>query len=157
MKLPIGIKFVLQHLPETWKESHPIFIFDIMGISTELERITFSLNFEKLKSSYFGDQLELENHIVHGLKLVNSHTVRIRAQNSGAAMTLSKMLLSMNFVEQSIFPTYYDGSTSILSEWKPKVQQGHFWQVVSGLPPTYTHLTGFHNSTETPSERSIDD
>jgi len=79
-----------------------------------------------------GVQLELESPDVLGTKQDWVLIVRILGNfsltlgpNFGAATRVKEMLLSMNFVEESMLPTYCDGWIVTLSGWRLRVVPDH--------------------------------
>jgi len=107
-----------------WK---PRLEFVIIGVS-ELLRQTIVNQVEWSEQLLCcGVQLEQESLVGLGLKPDWTLTLKIRCPNSGKiTLTLGvdieirKMLLSMNFAEESRSVMYYGGSIDILSTWKSK-------------------------------------
>jgi hypothetical protein len=85
---------------------------------------------------YSGVQLELVNQGELGTKLDWTLTLKIPTRNSGAAIKVRKILLSMNFEEQYRSLTFCDGWTGTRSWWRSKVPHCLSTQNESGSPLT---------------------
>ena len=77
-----------------------------------------------------------------GKKLESMPTLKIRELSGSMVTVVKKMLLSMNFVEVSIFPTSYGGSTAIRSLWKKKVLKCRCKQQSFGSRPIFLQNNG---------------
>lgn len=115
-----GIEFVYWQLPETWNKSRVKFSFDIITPFPGLGPTIVNLLLFNDRSTVSGVQVEQESHTVLGTRLETMRTLKIRAPNFGAAMIINDMLSWMNFEVLLTYPTYFDGWTNILSQWKSK-------------------------------------
>lgn len=119
-----------------WKKSLPMFTFDITTPCAE-SLLTFYdrfLWFDPAMSSL--DLPVLESLEKPGSEPDWKLTLKIPAQSGGAATQARKLLSSMNFVEQSMWPTCSDGWTGILSVWKQKAELDPYVQSVSSSQAT---------------------
>lgn len=146
-----GIEYVywqvglgLIQIPGNLKRSPVIFTFGIIRTSTGsvLTLTNLLLSSGRLMSS--GVQLAQGRVTVRGKKPAWALILKIRAQNFGAAISISNMLLSMNFEERLTYPTYYDGWISIQSVWRPKVAPVFSPPPNFGSRQTSTRSTGTH-------------
>jgi len=115
-----GIEFVISHLPDKWMMSPVKYTFDITATFKEFEWTRFNLFPWNDLQPYSGVLLEPANPDEPGKKPEDPLTAKIHVQSFGVAIMVSKTLSSMNFEEQSIYPTYSDGWIVILSGWKLK-------------------------------------
>jgi len=121
----IGIEYVYWHLPANSIRYPVMFIFVITRISTVFAQI---LNSRLLSSGLVestGVQLAVGRVTGPGWRLALPLIAKIRAPSFGVAMTVKRMLSLMNLEEQSTWPIFFDGSTSIRSEWKPRGARDH--------------------------------
>jgi len=121
----IGIEYVYWHLPANSIRYPVTFMFVITRISTVFAQI---LNSRLLSSGLVestGVQLAVGRVTGPGWRLALPLTAKIRAPSFGVAMTVKRMLYLMNLEEQSTWPIFSDGSTSIQSEWKPRGARDH--------------------------------
>lgn len=121
--------------------SPAMYMFVILLRSQELQRLIMSRLESKNVYSYCGDVQELVNHIELGSdfpKLI----LKTQELNGGQAIEVKKLLLSMNFEEVSILPTYCGGRISIRLVWKLKDPTSP-WNVASSCShPTLGRSVG---------------
>lgn len=116
----IGKQFGPPPSPAIWKPSRHIVEWSIMGAFEELVLTIHEQSEWKENALSIGARLELENLDVPGMRQVWKLTVKIPGPSSGVVTKWRRMLLSMNFVEESISPICFDGWTGTLYEWKSK-------------------------------------
>jgi hypothetical protein len=103
----------------------------LTGPSEALLQIMISLSGLLGMSKCFGAQQEQVRVVELGTRQEWMLIVRIPEVNFGVAIRVRRMLLSTNFEEVSMLPTYCDGLTVTLYEWRSK---GHPYHL---LPPGY--------------------
>lgn len=115
-----GIEYVLSQLPATSTQYPVTYLFGIMVNSQRFLTTLFSRfrSNDLVKST--GARLESVSLVVPGMNRGITHTLKIHVLNIGAATRINRMLLSMNFEELSIFPTFSDGLTVIQCVLRPK-------------------------------------
>ena len=93
----------------------------VLGLHCEASArsLYFQLGWSELVTST-GARLVLESREEPGKNPVWTLTLKIREQNSGVAIAVMSMLLSMSFEVASISPTSCDGWIDTRSEWKSK-------------------------------------
>lgn len=105
----------------TSKASLPTYEWYLTAPSYLLEPITAFLKIWLDLVPYIGALQEQANRIVLGKKLGPTVTLKILALSSGAAIKVKRMLLLMNFEEESTSRTCSDGLTSICATLKLKI------------------------------------
>lgn len=135
---------MLQH-GETSYPSRLTYVFCITKLS-EQSALTLrnQLEWSELVM-YTSVQLELESQGGPGTWQDWTLTVRIPTQNSGAVIPVRELLLSMNFVVESMSHTSYVGLTVIQLTWKSKDQVYHYIATPFSSPPTWTLNNGIQN------------
>lgn len=125
MKKQTGMTSGKKRKVGTSKEYPVIFDFDITVPYDQSHQTMLDLLglIDSVPSS--GVKLELESRIKHSLKREMERTLRVLQLSSGMATKVKNMLLSMNFEEQSVSSTFYDGQINILAWWKSKDQLRH--------------------------------
>jgi len=117
--------------------------FEVLGRTSwrlGIYLLTIGLLFEKY--SYFGAERVLENREEPGTKPGWTLIVRIPGPNSGMDTRVRKVLLSMNFEEESMLPIYCGGVIGIRSVWKLKDPADHWRLKESGLRRMWTPVCG---------------
>lgn len=145
-KPKIGMKYGSLQLRTIYPASQAMYELSIIAPSVVLLLIMENLLVWKEKSGSSGEKLVLENHAVLGPKQDWKLTLKIPEQSSGMATQAMKMLSSMSFEEELMFPTSSDGWIVIPSLWKSKVRQSYFERKQFGLPRTFLPQDGIQIS-----------
>lgn len=74
-----------------------------------------------------------------------SELTRIPEASGGMAIEVNRVLSLMSLTEASISPIYFDGLTSGVAVWKPKVEPSHSLLLDSGLLPMWIQTIGGNN------------
>jgi len=119
-----------------------IYEFDIITHCAKLNRIIYNRILWLDNARYIMVGLESENLEEHGMRPVQPLTLRIHAQNFGAATEVSQMLSSMNFEAELTSLTCSDGLIVTQYEWKLREAAESLLARRSGLPPISTPETG---------------
>lgn len=134
----------LQH-EGTLYPSRQTYVFCITKLS-EQSALTLRNQLEWSELAMFSlVKLELASHGGPGTWQEWTLTVKIPTQNSGAVILVNEMLLSMNFVVESMSHISYVGSTAIQLTWRSKDQVYHYIANPFISPPTWTLNNGIQN------------
>jgi hypothetical protein len=116
----IGMQSEQRQKVEIYDPSQVMFSFAITFHYEPLLRITLRQLLWRDNVMFSGDALEVVRVEEPGQRQEWKLTLRIREPNGGVVTKVKKMLLLMNFEEESTSPTYLDGWTDIQSVWKQK-------------------------------------
>lgn len=141
-KQKIGTRFGSLLLRTIYPASLAMFELCITGPSAVLLLIMEDLLQWKEKSGSSGEKLVLENPAEPGRRRDWTLTLKIPEPSSGMAMLAMKMLSSMSFEEELMFPICSDGWIAIRSSWKSKARQSYFERRQYGLPRIFLPTDG---------------
>lgn len=125
MKSEIGILYGRKPYPETMLPFLPIYEYAVTQPSRESARTTWFRFRWSEPVQFFGVQLVLEKAVELGKKQGWKLILRIPIRSFGADTSVRDTLSSMNFEEESISVTCYDGWIGTRSEWKLKDPVSH--------------------------------
>lgn len=121
------------------------FEFQVIELSEQFQATLLArLEWSELATS-FGVRVELVNQGLLGNLLERKLILRIPYRNSGVAIMVKRMLLSMNFGEVSLSLTCCDGWTDIRSTWKLKVRRSRYLPKEFGSRAIYRRVSGIQN------------
>lgn len=106
--------------PEIWRVSTLPWSFVILVPCLESARNILNLLLSNDLFLSSGVAVDLANQDEPGMKPALMLILKIREANSGTAIVVKNMLLSMNLEEVSTLPIFYDGVTDIQSLWKSR-------------------------------------
>lgn len=118
--LPIGpaLRSWQKQVKSIW--SRRTFTFVITGLSSQLQPIMTNLSQWREQQKFIMAQLVPGNLVEPFPKRDPMCMLKILVANSGVATAVTAMLLSMNFEEESMYPTCSDGWIDIQSEWNSR-------------------------------------